>query len=164
MAHDIVTARASGRTGQTATWCALPFAVPVLSALATGSGVAALQTAIKAASAEGLPLQRAVVVLTSPGEGRVPAPVKAAATMLQSQVAAVITAPFDPYIRSHGVTDPSRLGRRLKEAGDAMVSAVLAAGHRTWGEPLPPAPVPAALPTGADVSSAQPVPEGVLST
>lgn len=167
VAHDIVTARAGGRTGQTAAWCSLPFAVPVLCALATGPGVAALQTAVKAASAEGLPLQRAVVVLTAPGEGRLPASVKAAATMLQSQVSAVVTMPFDARIRNHGLAGADRLGRRTTEVGACLVAAVLDSAHRTWGDPLPSAPVPAALLTALDVTSvrpAQPAPEGVLTT
>ncbi|GHI98062.1 hypothetical protein TPA0905_75330 [Streptomyces olivaceus] len=164
VAHDIVTARTGGSAGLTAAWCSLPFSVPVLCALATGPGVAALQTAIKAAAAEGLPLQRSVVVLSSPGEGRIPAAVKAAATMLQSLVAAVVMVPFDPHIRTHGLADSERLGRRTKEAGDTAVAAVLAAAHRTWGDPLSPAPTPAALPAGPTPDPAQPVPEGGLTT
>lgn len=167
VAHDIVTARARSCTGQTAAWCALPFAVPVISALATGPGVAALQTAVKAASAEGLPLQRAVVAFTSPGEGRLPASVKAAATMLQPQVSAVVTVPFDPHVRNHGLTEPSRLGRRTKDAAAALAAAVLASAHRAWGDPLPPAPVPAGVTAGSGAVPAlpaRPAPEGVFST
>ncbi|MFD3890434.1 hypothetical protein [Streptomyces microflavus] len=163
VAHDIVTARTQHQPGLTAAWCSLPFAVPVLCAPTTGPGVAALQTAIKAAFAEGLPLQRMVVALTSPGEGRPPASVKAAATMLQSQVSAVVTVPFDPHIRSHGLTQASRLSRRTTEAGAALVAAVLASAHRTWGDPLPPAATPAGLTTTTSVSArtVPPVPEGV---
>lgn len=164
--HDIVTARAAGRTAVTVSWCSQPFAVPVLTALATGPGVAALQMAVKAASAEGLPLQRAVVALTSPGEGRLPPPVRAAATMLQSLVSAVVTVPFDPHIRGHGMAEPERLGRRTAEAGTAMAAAVLTAAHRAWGEPLPSAPVPAALPTEASADPMTPdhhVPEKVFT-
>ncbi|MEU9480724.1 hypothetical protein [Streptomyces sp. NPDC048191] len=167
MAHDIVTARASGHAGQTAAWCSLPFAVPVLSTLATGPGVAALQTAVKAAAAEGLPLGRTVVALTVPGEGRLPPPVKAAATMLQSQVSAVVTVPFDAHIRTHGMGQADRLGRRTVEAGATLATAVLAAAHAAWGDPLPPAPIPAALPVSpaaeTPVPPAQPAPEGVLT-
>ncbi|GHI52708.1 hypothetical protein Srubr_25540 [Streptomyces rubradiris] len=165
VAHDIVTARAGRRTGQTAAWCSLPFAVPVLCALATGPGVAALQTAVKAASAEGLPLQRTVVALSVPGEGRLPPPVKAAATMLQPQVSAVVTVPFDSHVRGHGMAQADRLGRRTYEAGAALAAAVLDAAHRAWGHPLPAAPVPAALPDApaASVSPNQPAPEGVLT-
>ncbi|MFJ2817133.1 hypothetical protein [Streptomyces sp. NPDC087294] len=167
MAHDIVTARASGHPGQTVTWCSLPFSVPVLSAPATGPGVTALQTALKAASAEGLPLRRTVVVLTAPGEGRLPPSVKAAATMLQPLVSAVVNLPFDPHIRNHGLADPDRLGRRTHEAGAALVTAVMSAAHRAWGDPLPPAHVPAALSAAPPVPPARPTrpaPEGVLTT
>ncbi|MFJ8388555.1 hypothetical protein ACIQ9Q_29340 [Streptomyces sp. NPDC094438] len=166
IAHDIVTARTNRVPGRTAAWCSLPFAVPVLCALTTGPGVAALQTAVKAASAEGLPLQRMVVVLTSPGEGRMPPAVKAAATMLQSQVSAVVMVPFDPHIRSHGLAEAHRLGRRTSETGAALVAAVLASAHRSWGDPLPPAPVPvdlSAAPVLAPARPAQPAPEGVLT-
>ncbi|MFJ5645865.1 hypothetical protein [Streptomyces sp. NPDC093223] len=145
VAHDIVTARTTGRAGQTAAWCSLPFAVPVLCTLATGTGVAALQTAVKAASAEGLPLHRAVVALTVIGEGRLPPLVRAAATMLQSQVSAVVTVPFDPHIRAHGLAQAERLGRRTAETGASLATAVLSAAHRAWGDPLPPASVPAAV-------------------
>lgn len=146
MAHDIVTARTQHLAGLTAAWCSLPFAIPVLCASTTGSGVAALQTAVKAASAEGLPLQRMVVALTAPGEGRLPAAAKAAATMLQSQVSAVVVVPFDAHIRNHGMARTDRLGRRTTEAGAALMAAVLASAHRTWGDPLPPAAAPACLP------------------
>lgn len=160
IAHDIVTARVQGTAGLTSGWCALPFAVPVLCAPATGPGVSALQTAIKALVAEGLPLQRMVVALTAMGEGRLPPPVRAAATMLQSQVSAVLHMPFDPHIRSHGLADVSRLSRRTSEAADAVVAAVLASAHLTWGDPLPPAPVPAGLPGRPPVPAR---PEGVLT-
>ncbi|MGA5643350.1 hypothetical protein ACPCTN_31990 [Streptomyces cinereoruber] len=165
IAHDIVTARTQHLPGLTAGWCSLPFAVPVLCAPATGPGVAALQTAVKAASAEGLPLQRMVVALTATGEGRLPAAVKAAATMLQSQVSAVLTVPFDPHIRSHGMSQANRLSRRTAEAGSALVTAVLASAHRSWGDPLPPAATPAGLSTqSVPVQPAQPAPEGVLTS
>ncbi|MGW9436718.1 hypothetical protein [Streptomyces sp. NPDC055607] len=164
MAHDIVTARTQHLPGLTAAWCSLPFAVPVLCAPTTGPGVAALQTAVKAASAEGLPLKRTVVALTSPGEGRLPAAVRAAATMLQSQVSAVVTVPFDPHIRTCGMAQANRLGRRTTDAGDALVAAVLASAHRSWGDPLPPAVSPAGLSTpSVPARPAQPVPEGVLT-
>lgn len=163
IAHDIVTSRSQHLPGLTAAWCSLPFAVPVLCAPTTGPGMAALQTAVKAASAEGLPLQRMVVALTAPGEGRLPAAVKAGATMLQSQVSAVVVVPFDPHIRNHGMAQANRLGRRTAEAGTALVAAVLASAHRTWGDPLPPAAVPAGLST-AHSDSVQPGPEGVLTS
>ncbi|MGW5048380.1 hypothetical protein [Streptomyces griseoluteus] len=165
IAHDIVTARTQRLPGLTAAWCALPFAVPVVCAPTTGPGVAALQTAVKAASAEGLPLQRMVVALTVPGEGRLPAAAKAAATMLQSQVSAVVTVPFDPHIRNHGMAQANRLGRRTAEAGAALVAAVLASAHRSWGDPLPPAAVPSGLSTqSVPVRPAQPASEGVLTS
>lgn len=165
IAHDIVTARTQRLPGLTAAWCSLPFSVPVLCAPTTGPGVAALQTAVKAASAEGLPLQRMVVALTTSGEGRLPAAVKAAATMLQSQVSAVVTVPFDPHIRNHGMAQANRLGRRTAEAGAALVAAILASAYRTWGDPLPPAAVPAGLSTNSvSVRPAQPASEGVLTS
>ncbi|MFC8220429.1 hypothetical protein ACFUTY_19915 [Streptomyces sp. NPDC057362] len=167
IAHDIVTARTNRLPGLTAAWCSLPFSVPVLCAPTTGPGVAALQTAVKAASAEGLPLQRMVVALTATGEGRMPPVVKAAATMLQSQVSAVVNVPFDPHVRNHGLAEATRLSRRTTEAGAALVAALLASAQRSWGDPLPPAPVPAALPAApADLRPArpaQPAPEGVLT-
>lgn len=163
IAHDIVAARAQRLPGLTAAWCSLPFSVPVLCAPTTGPGVAALQTAIRAASAEGLPLQRMVVALTAPGEGRLPPAVRAAATMLQPQVSAVITVPFDPHIRNHGMAQANRLGRRTAAAGASLAAAVVASAQRSWGDPLPPAAVPAGLST-MSVPVAQPVPEGVLTS
>ncbi|KUF20163.1 hypothetical protein AT728_40150 [Streptomyces silvensis] len=161
IAHDIVTSRVQGRAGLTSGWCALPFAVPVLCAPATGPGVNALQTAVKALTAEGLPLQRTVVALTSMGAGRLPPPVRAAATMLQSQVFAVVNLPFDPHIRSHGLTDAARLSRRTSEATATLVADIVRAAQHTWGEPLPPAPVPAGLQAPGPPVSTRPV-EGVL--
>ncbi|WP_234011741.1 MULTISPECIES: hypothetical protein [unclassified Streptomyces] len=165
LAHDIVAARTKGQRGLTAAWCALPFAVPVLCAPTSGTGVAALQTAVKAMTAEGLPLQRMVVVLTATGEGRTPPVVKAAATMLESQVSAVLQMPFDPHIRVHGLADADRLARQTVATGSALVSSVLASAQRTWGDPLPPAPVPAVLSrTAVDSRSARPAHhEGVLT-
>lgn len=165
VAHDIVSARTEGQLGQTAGWCSLPFSVPVLCAAATGPGVQLLQTAVKAASAEGLPLQRMVVALVAIGEGRLPAPVKAAATMLQSQVSTVVQIPFEPHIRTHGLRDADRLKSRVLEASSALVHAVLASAHQSWGEPLPPAPVPADTaapsPSRPTARPAQPAPEGM---
>lgn len=155
VADDIVSARHTGSPSLSAAWCALPFAVPVLCAPATGPGVHALQTAVQAAMAEGLPLHRAVVALAATSDGRLPAPVRAAATMLQSRVAAVISVPHDPHIRSHGMRDAARLKPRVSEVGAELARAVLASAHGTWGEPLPPAPVPATVVarTAADFSS-----------
>ncbi|MFE5847485.1 hypothetical protein ACFQ7N_38295 [Streptomyces niveus] len=166
VAYDVVAARVNGLPSLTAAWCELPCAVPVLCAPATGPGVTALQTAVRAALAEGLPLRRMVVVLTSMSEGRLPSAVRAAATMLRPQVGAVVGVPFDPHIRSHGLDAPDRLSRRTYESGAGLVAAVLASADRSWGDPLPPAPVPAALPVAplpAPARPARPAPEGALT-
>lgn len=152
MAQDIIAARCAGRSGQTSSWCSLPFAVPVLSAAATGPGVQALQVAVKAAVAEGLPLGRSVVALTSTGEGRPPAPVRAAATMLQSHAFAVVSVPYDPHIRTHGMSDSHRVRPKTLAAGHDLARAVLASAHAAWGDPLPAAPVPAPLSFDAHVA------------
>lgn len=159
--HDVVTARCGGRGGATAAWCGLPYAVPVICAATTASGVQALQSALMAASADGLPLQRTVVVWASLGEGRLPAAVRAAETMLQPRVAAVVHVPYDAHLRSHGLRDLSRLKPRTLEAGHDLARAVLASAHAAWGEPLPPAAVPAALPAGPAQHPALSVPEKV---
>ncbi|MBC2878434.1 hypothetical protein H7K43_25890 [Streptomyces sp. TYQ1024] len=145
VAHDIVTARCEGRSGTTAAWCGLPFAVPVLCAAANGDGVQALQTAVQAALAEGLPLQRTVVALVCLADGRLPASVRAAITMLQGRVAAVVTVPWDPQIRVSGLRNIGRLKARTVQAGAELAQRVLDAAKTAWGDPLPPAPVPAAL-------------------
>ncbi|WP_327393815.1 hypothetical protein OG533_39905 (plasmid) [Streptomyces sp. NBC_01186] len=145
VAQDVIAARCAGRSGQTASWCSLPFAVPVLCAAATGPGVQALQVAMKAAIAEGLPLQRMVIAFISTGEGRPPAPVRAAATMLRSQAFAVVSVPCDPHIRTYGMSDAHRLRPKTLEAGHELARAVLASAHRVWGDPLPAAPAPAPL-------------------
>nr|WP_243275277.1 hypothetical protein [Streptomyces albus] len=145
VAQDIIAARSAGRAGRTAAWCSLPCAVPVLCAAATGPGVQALQVAVKAAVAEGLPLQRAVVALLSTGEGRSPAPVRAAATMLQSHAFAVVSVPHDAHIRTHGMSDAHRVRPKTLAAGQELARAVLASARQTWGEPLPAAPTPAPL-------------------
>ncbi|TVL90655.1 hypothetical protein CD790_21325 [Streptomyces sp. SAJ15] len=99
-----------------------------------------------AAGAEGLPVQRMVVALTATSDGRLPAPVQAAVAMLRDRVGAVVTIPFDPHIRTHGLAQATRLKARTLQAGAELVRSVLASVHATWGEPLPPAPVPAPLP------------------
>ncbi|MFH8892894.1 hypothetical protein [Streptomyces sp. NPDC017949] len=159
VAHDIVAARSDHRTSLTAQWCALPYAVPVLTAAATGPGVAALQMALRAATAEGLPVRRAVVTLVSLGEGRLAAPVRAAATMLQGQVHSVVHIPYDPHVRAYGLADARRLtARRTREALAELAGAVIASTRDTWGHPLPAAPVPAAAPRpGALPAAAFPV-------
>ncbi|MFE2911408.1 hypothetical protein [Kitasatospora indigofera] len=159
MAHDIVAARTAGRTGWTAAWCALPCSVPVVCTAATASGMQALQTALTAAAAEGLPVQRMVLALVSTGDGRLPAPVRAGETMLRPRVAAVVHVPYDPQIRAFGLRDATRLGARSLQASDLLVQAVLASAHASWGDPLPAAATPAALPPAHP--SALPVPEKV---
>ncbi|WP_244176922.1 hypothetical protein [Streptomyces albus] len=147
--HDTLASRRAGRPGLTAGWCGLSCAVPVLCAAATGPGVRALQTAVMAFSAAGLPLQRAVVAFVGTGEGRAPAAVRAASRMLQPTVSAVVHVPFDPHIRAFGMREPERLKSRTADAGQRLAEAVLASLHATWGAPLPPAPRPAALPSPA---------------
>ncbi|MBZ4321529.1 hypothetical protein JNW98_19555 [Streptomyces sp. SCA2-4] len=160
VAHDIVTARCEGRPGTTAAWCGLPFAVPVLCAAANGDGVQALQTAVQAATAEGLPLQRTVVAVVSLADGRLPAPVRAAITMLQGRVSAVVTVPWDPQVRVGGLRAFGRLKARTVQAGTELAQAVLDAAKTAWGDPLPPAPVPAALPAARSLDHASPELEG----
>lgn len=145
MAHDVLAARCEGRPGQTRGWSELPYAVPVLCAAATAGGVQALQQAAMALSAEGLPLQRAVIALVATAEGRTPPVVRAAATMLGPRTAAVVHLPYDPVIRAHGLGAPARLRPRTREAAAQLAAAVLAAARGTWGDPLPHAPRPAPL-------------------
>lgn len=148
LAYDVVSSRHSGRSGISARWCSLPYAVPVLCAAATGEGVAALQTAVMAAEADGLPLQRTIIVLAATGEGRWPASVKAALTMLEPKVGALLRLEYDPRIRAQGVRDLARLKPRTRAVGRDLVQAALSLAHTTWGEPLPPAAVPAPLSEG----------------
>ncbi|MET8623495.1 hypothetical protein ABZW30_07015 [Kitasatospora sp. NPDC004669] len=143
MAHDLVASRAAGRSGLTAAWCALPVSVPVVCAAATGSGMAALQTALSAAAAEGLPLERIVVALVATGDGRAPAPVRAGETMLAPRVAAVVRVPYDPDLRAHGLRDASRLSTRSVQAAEQLVQAVVTSARESWGDPLPAAAQPA---------------------
>lgn len=147
-AHDVVAARHDGRTSLTAAWCSLPVSVPVLCAAGTGHGVQALQSTVRIADAEGLPLQHTVVVLVSLAEGRPAAVVRAAATMLQSRVFDVVTVPADAALRSQGFAAADRLRSAPLQTADRLARAVLASAHGQWGDPLPPAPVPAVLPAG----------------
>ncbi|MGW0964092.1 hypothetical protein ACWD4K_34995 [Streptomyces gelaticus] len=145
VAHDILDARCAGRTGQTRAWCELPYAVPVLCAAATAGGVQALQQAVMALHADGMPLPRTVAVLVAQTDGRLPAVVRAGATMLTSRTAAVVHLPHDPHIRTHGLRTVSRLRSRTRQAAHSLARAVLAAAGATWGIPLPDAPRPAPL-------------------
>ncbi|MGP3979263.1 hypothetical protein ACTWQF_35690 [Streptomyces sp. 8N114] len=153
MAHDVIATRCAGHAGQTAAWCALPFCIPVLCTAATGPGVLALQLAVKAAVAEGLPLQRMVIALAKTTEGRLPSPVRAAAAMLRSHVYAVVTIPYDPHIRTYGMSDAHRIRPKTLAAGNDLARAVLASAHQVWGDPLPAPPVPAPLSSSPHVAS-----------
>ncbi|MFD0266304.1 hypothetical protein ACFVGY_06890 [Streptomyces sp. NPDC127106] len=147
VAHDVLTARCSGLPGLTRAWCALPFTVPVLCAQPTAAGIQALQQAVMVLHAEGLPLRRTVVVFSAASDGRLPAVARAAATMLSSRAAAVVHLPHDADIRAHGLAvaaQPPRIRDRTQQAARELASAVLAAAHEHFGEPLPAAPQPAA--------------------
>ncbi|MEN8649713.1 hypothetical protein ABCR94_03415 [Streptomyces sp. 21So2-11] len=145
VAHDVLDSRCAGRTSQTRGWCDLPYAIPVLCAAATSSGIQALQQAVMALNAEGLPLHRAVAVLVATTDGRLPAVVRAGATMLTPRTAAVVHLPHDPHIRAHGLREPARLRPRTRQAAAQLASAVLAAAFAAWGQTLPDAPCPAPL-------------------
>lgn len=93
IANDVLVARCSGSPSLTRAWCDLPFAVPILCAQATADGMQTLQQAVMVLHAEGLPLQRTVVVLAATADGRPPAVVRAAATMLSARTAAVVHLP-----------------------------------------------------------------------
>ncbi|MGW7260534.1 hypothetical protein [Streptomyces sp. NPDC054834] len=145
LAHDILASRCAGELGLTRGWYGLPYTVPVVCTAATADGIQALQQAVMALHAEGLPLNRTVVVLVATGDGRPPAPVRAGATMLTARTAAVVHLPYDPHIRAYGLM-AARLRTRTRQAAAQLTGAVLAAAHTTWGEPLPEAPQPAPLP------------------
>ncbi|WP_406475687.1 hypothetical protein [Streptomyces sp. NBC_01615] len=146
LAHDILASRCAGEVGQTRGWYELPYTLPVLCAAATAHGIHALQQAVMALNAEGLPLQRTVVVLVATGDGRPPAAVRAGATMLTARTAAVVHLPYDPNIRAHGLHIPAaRLRTRTRQAAAQLTGAVFAAAHATWGQPLPAAPQPAPI-------------------
>jgi hypothetical protein len=146
LAHDILAARCAGVLGQTRGWYELPYAVPVLCAAGTADGMHALQQAVMALHAEGLPLGRSVAVLVATGDGRPPAAVRAGATMLGARTAAVVQMPYDPALRAHGLNAPSsRLRSRTRQAAELLVRAVADAARSAWGDPLPDAPQPAPL-------------------
>ncbi|MFJ4781283.1 hypothetical protein [Streptomyces sp. NPDC088762] len=147
IAHDLLSARCSNTASVTRAWCELPFAVPVLCAQATADGIQALQQAVMVLHAEGLPLQRTVVVLAAAADGRPPAVARAAATMLSARAAAVVHLPHDADIRAHGLqAQPARIRTRTRQAARELVTAVLAAARASFGDPLPDAPQPAPLP------------------
>lgn len=153
LAHDILAARAAGHPGRTRGWYELPYSVPVLCAPGTADGMQALQRAVLALQAEGLPLGRSVAVLVATGDGRPPPVVRAGLTMLTAHTAAVVALPHDPVIRAQGVGTPlTRLRSRTRQAADLITRAVLATAHAAWGEPLPEAPQPAPLASALPVS------------
>lgn len=145
--HDLLASRSTGTASLTAGWYRLPCSVPVLAAAATGPGVHALQLAMHAALAEGLPLPHTVVALTSPGPGRMPSPVRAALTMLDSQVGAALTVPYEAHIRSHGLASPLPARASTRAAAREVARAVLTVAHEAAGGSLPPAPMPAPVPS-----------------
>uniref|UniRef100_A0A8D3WMF5 CobQ/CobB/MinD/ParA nucleotide binding domain-containing protein n=1 Tax=Streptomyces pratensis (strain ATCC 33331 / IAF-45CD) TaxID=591167 RepID=A0A8D3WMF5_STRFA len=143
VAHDVLESRCAGRIGRTRAWYELPYAVPVLCASATAGGVQALQQAVMALHADGMPLRRTVVALVAQTDGRLPAVVRAGATMLSARTAAVVHLPHDPHIRSHGLRTVFRLRTRTRQAAGLLCREVLAAARASWGTPLPDAPRPA---------------------
>lgn len=153
-AHDLIESRCSGAPSLTRTWCALPFSVPVLCAQSTAAGIQALQQAVMVLNAEDMPLHRTVVVLAATADGRPPAVVRAAATMLSVRAAAVIHLPYDPDIRANGLhAQPSRIRTRTRHAAGELATAVLAAAREAFGDPLPDAPQPATRPLSAPALS-----------
>ncbi|WP_225844930.1 hypothetical protein [Streptomyces sp. HPF1205] len=146
LAHDIVSARYEGWSGLTARWCLLPYAIPVLTTTASGAHIAALQTTVMAAEAEGLPLHRAVLAVSSPGNGRPSATVKAALTMLDRKLGAVVRVPYDPGIRAYGLREAARLRPGTLRAARELADAVRRLARAAWGDTLPAASRPAFLP------------------
>ncbi|ARE79491.1 hypothetical protein B6R96_36360 (plasmid) [Streptomyces sp. Sge12] len=148
VAHDLLAARcADDGVSLTRAWCELPFTVPVLCAQATADGIQALQQAVMVLHADGLPLQRTVVVLTAGTDGRTPAVARAAATMLSARTAAVVHLPHDVDIRTHGLqAQPARIRARTRQAARDLATAVLAAACESFGDPLPDAAQPAPIP------------------
>lgn len=143
LAHDIVTARCAAVPGLTAAWSSLPLAVPIFCAAATGSGVQALQQAVRGAEAEGLPLARLVIALVDLNDGRPPPVVRAAITMLTPRVASVIEVPYDPALRVGGLREVARLRPRTHQAAAALAQAVVRSAQSAWGTPLAAADQPA---------------------
>ncbi|MFF4010616.1 hypothetical protein [Streptomyces sp. NPDC001717] len=157
VAHDLLAARCSGAPSLTRAWCELPFTVPVLCARAGADGVQALQQAVMVLHAEGLPLQRTVVVLVAGSDGRLPAVARAAATMLSGRAAAVVHLPHDADIRAHGLqAQPARVRSRTRQAARELATAVLCAAGHAFGDPLPDAPQPSPFPALAAPAVAVP--------
>jgi hypothetical protein len=96
----------------------------------------ALQQAVHAMEAEGLPLKRLVVVLVDQAGDRRPPVVKAASTMLCPRVAAVVHVPYDPALRASGLRETTRLRPRTLHAAEALACAVLQSAQTAWGTPL----------------------------
>ncbi|WP_234325451.1 hypothetical protein [Streptomyces sp. NRRL S-146] len=134
--HDIVSARSGGTSGITAAWSSLPFAVPILCAAATGAGVHAMQQAVHALEAEGLPLKRLVIALVDQAGDRQPPVVKAASTMLAPRVAAVVPVPYDAALRAVGLREMTRLRPRTTQAATALARAVFQTAQTAWGTSL----------------------------
>ncbi|WP_323378517.1 hypothetical protein [Streptomyces smaragdinus] len=145
VADEVVFARSTRTAGVTSRWCGLPCALPVLCMPATTDGAQLVQGALMAASAEGLPVARMTVAVVSAAPGAAPAPVKAAVTMLEPRVAAVVEVPFDPHVRAYGLREMERLKARTRRAAAALAGAVMGAARESFGDPLPAAPRPAPM-------------------
>ena len=141
-AHDIVGGSTRGG-GRTASWCDLPFTVPVLCAPATGPGITLAQTTVLAAEAASLPLQRFVLATVATSPGRSPAPVRAGMTMLEPKLGRTVPIPFDEHIAAAGLREANRLKPRTTASSEALAAAVLSLAHSAWGTPLPAATSPA---------------------
>jgi hypothetical protein len=104
--------------------------VPLLCAPSSATGVAQAITVATLAEAAGLAPRSWVLALVDIATGPLPRPVRAALTLLEHRVHAIVSIPYDGRIRAAGLTDPERLAASSRRAGTRLAAAVLAARHR----------------------------------
>ena len=144
---DLVDARWEGIPPRSAAWWQISPSVPLIVASSSADGLEEAAVALAALADARLDAERCVLVVVDMSGARVPRQVKAALTMLQARVGAVVDLPYDPAIRGQGLRATAELASATWRAVDRLTSAVVQRAEQYFGPlraPTPPALLPSA--------------------
>ncbi len=162
LADNLMTSHWAGTPSLLSGWLADPAAVALLCTGSSRDQVEATAVALAAMETSRLPLHRVVLVVSDLAASGVPRQVKAALTMLEHKVAAVLRLPYEDRLRAHGPLDPqlpAKFSRHVEQAAQTLIDT----GERTWGQLRAPAAVPP-FPEGSSPDALDPsaLPAGAL--